>query len=238
MAFYSDFAGHYEKVFPYRETVFEFLDAHLPRGGRLLDVGCGTGRYCHELGRTGRQCLGIDLDPGMITEAERSYAEIDYRILGMEEIQLLPAGQFNGVFCIGNVLPHLQTADLPGFLQTVRRLLTPGGAWIFQTVNFDPILNRREHEFPELVFPEENVVFRRRYAAITSSEIKFRTSLDIRGFQVFEGEVSLYPQTSADYLDRHREAGFVLQGHYADFAGKPFDPDQDSGSVFVFNDQV
>ena len=30
MAFYSDFAGHYEKIFPFRQGVAAFLDQWLP----------------------------------------------------------------------------------------------------------------------------------------------------------------------------------------------------------------
>ena len=38
MAFYSDFAGNYEKIFPFRKGVLEFLDGHLPVTGRVLDA--------------------------------------------------------------------------------------------------------------------------------------------------------------------------------------------------------
>ena len=132
MAFYSDFAGHYEKIFPYREGVFAFLDQWLPRSGRVLDVGCGTGRYCGKLNQAGRACVGIDLDPGMIGEAERLNPGADFQILGMEEIHLLAAGTFTGVMCIGNVLPHLPAGRLAAFLMDVKQLLAPGGVWIFQ----------------------------------------------------------------------------------------------------------
>ncbi len=69
MAFYADFAGHYDKIFPFRPAVAAFLDHWMPATGRILDVGCGTGSYCAALDKTGRQTLGIDLDPGMIGEA-------------------------------------------------------------------------------------------------------------------------------------------------------------------------
>ena len=150
MAFYSDFAGHYEKIFPFRQGVAAFLDQWLPAGGRILDVGCGTGHYCAALDQAGRRSLGIDLDPGMIREAERLHPDGEFRILGMEEIGLLPAGGFAGIFCIGNVLPHLPANQLAGFLVDVQSLLEPGGVWIFQTVNFDPILGEEDFIFPEM----------------------------------------------------------------------------------------
>ncbi len=72
MAFYSDFSGHYEKIFPFREGVFSFLDQRLPTSGSVLDVGCGTGGYCSALMESGRSCVGLDLDAGM-------HGEIDSR---------------------------------------------------------------------------------------------------------------------------------------------------------------
>jgi len=150
MAFYADFAGHYEKIFPFRPAVAEFLDHWLPAEGRILDIGCGTGHYCAALDGTGRRTLGVDLDPGMIREASRAYPGGEFRILGMEEIGLLPKEGFSGVFCIGNVLPHLPAHRLAGFLVDVHSLLEPGGVWVFQTVNFDPIMDDEDFIFPEI----------------------------------------------------------------------------------------
>jgi len=234
MAFYSDFAGHYEKIFPYRAGVFDFLDQWLPRSGRVLDVGCGTGRYCGELNTSGRDCVGIDLDPGMISEAERLHPTGEFRILGMEEIQLLPAGSFAGIICIGNVLPHLPAGRLAAFIMDVKQLLAPGGVWIFQTVNFDPILNRKDFVFPELRFPGEELTFLRWYDDIRPDRLSFHTSLMNAENEIFSGEVVLYPRTSVDYRLGHRNAGFGLLGHFSDFGGRGFNPEENSGSIFVF----
>lgn len=234
MAFYTDFAGHYEKIFPYREGVFKFLDQWLPANGRVLDVGCGTGRYCAELDKTGRSCVGIDLDPGMIGEAERLNTAGDYRILGMEDIRLLPAGSFNGVVCIGNVLPHLPAGRMAAFIMDMNALLAPGGVWIFQTVNFDPILKNEDFVFPELTFPESDLTFLRWYEDIRVDRLSFHTSLMGPEGEIFGGEVVLYPRTSVDYLLGHRNVGFEKLGHFADFSGRGFSPEENSGSVFVF----
>lgn len=234
MAFYTDFAGHYEKIFPFKPAVHEFLAARLPTAGRVLDIGCGTGRYCGSLARTGRACLGIDLDPGMIAEAERLHPDGDFRLLGMEEIGLLPTGAFTGVFCIGNVLPHLPAGRLAAFLIDVEKLLAPGGVWIFQTVNFDPLLALGEFAFPDLDLDDGTLTFQRWYEDIRPDRLTFHTSLLGPDGEIFAGDVLLYPRTARDYLLGHRSAGFEKLGHYADFQGRGFDPDTISGSVFVF----
>ena len=234
MAFYSDFAGHYEKIFPFRKGVVEFLTRHLPEGARVLDVGCGTGRYCAALDATGRRTLGIDLDPGMIAEAERLHPAGDFRILGMEEIKLLPSSSFGGVFCIGNVLPHLPAPGLKEFLTEVRRLLAPGGVWIFQTVNFDRLLDLGVFEFPDMVLKRERLIFARSYRDIQTDRLEFHTRLSGPRGSIFSGRVALHPRTSVDYVTLHRDLGFVRRGHFADYDGRGFDPAASAGSVFVW----
>ena len=78
---------------------------------------------------------------------------------GAEAVDLVDAA--DGAFCIGNVLPHLPTEGLAGFLQAIRALLRPGGVWLFQTVNFDPILRGEEYVFPEINLPSEQLSFLR-----------------------------------------------------------------------------
>jgi len=234
MAFYADFAGHYDKIFPFRPGVAEFLDRWLPSTGRILDVGCGTGAYCAALDSTGRKTLGIDLDPGMIGEAARRHPAGDFQILGMEEIGLLPAGGFAGVFCIGNVLPHLPAHRLAGFLVSVQNLLAAGGVWIFQTVNFDPILGEEDFIFPEINLPGEQLSFLRWYEDIRPDRLVFHTSLAGPQGEIFAGEVPLYPRTSVDYGLGHKAAGFQKLGHFSDFSGRGFHPGKNSGSVFVW----
>ncbi len=236
MAFYTDFAGHYEKVFPYRPDTRDFLDRWLPEAGRILDIGCGTGHYCAGLDHDPRTCLGIDLDPGMINRATELYPDTEFRILGMEEIGLLPHGRFAGIFCIGNVLPHLPGSHLADFVLNVKKLLTPGGIWIFQTVNFDPLLRGKvqDYLFPVLRLEDDNLEFHRWYEDISEDGLRFHTQLVSAGNVVFQGETELNPHMSVEYLLGHQAAGFELLGHFADFAENTFDPTESRGSVFVW----
>lgn len=234
MAFYTEFSGYYETVFPFRQTILDFLRSWLPAEGRILDIGCGTGAYCGQLTRGGRHCLGIDLDPHMIGEAERNHPEADFTILDMETIGVLPAGEFAGIYCIGNVLPHLPAGRLGAFLDDLKVLLKPGGVWIFQTVNFDALQGMPTYDFPVRRFPDEGLEFFRRYTDRGDGSLDFETRLVQRGKDVFAGEVVLHPRTSSRCLDRHLEAGFELQGHFADFQESPFVAPQPSGSVYVF----
>src|SRR5437867_1247644 len=48
----------------YEETIKECGDVH---GKRILDIGCGSGRYCHELASRGAaECVGVDFAQNML----------------------------------------------------------------------------------------------------------------------------------------------------------------------------
>lgn len=234
MAFYADFAGHYEAVFPFRPATAEYLEKWLPARGRILDVGCGTGAYTRHLGTADRPCLGVDLDPGMIDEAQRRDPEGAYRIMGMEDLGHLESGAFRGVFCIGNVLPHLPAAEVATFLRQVHRILAPGGRWLFQTVNFDPLLERETYDFPVIADADKELAFHRTYRGIEPGRLEFATRLEVAGFTAFDTSTTLFPRTSGDYKAAHRALGFRHLAHTADWAGRRFLPGTVSGSVFVW----
>jgi len=245
MSFYSDFAEHYEAVFPFREVVLRFLRAHLPtaeggadraprRRGRILDLGCGTGHYCGRLAALGHEAIGIDLDPAMIAAATRAYPDATFECLDMIAMDRLPP-PFDLIYCIGNVLPHLPSARLPELLAKVTRALAPGGAWIFQTVNWDFVLGLAgaSYRFPDRALAG-GLVFRREYRDVTPQRLRFRAELTAPDRVLFAGEVELYPVTAEDYRRLNEAAGFTLVEHQGDFAGVSFQADAEGGSVFAF----
>lgn len=46
------------------------------QGKRVLDVGCGSGRYCLELARRGAEVVGLDFAPAMVDMAKERAAEL------------------------------------------------------------------------------------------------------------------------------------------------------------------
>jgi len=264
VAFYSDFAEHYESVFPFEEHVYAFLESLLPAGARrVLDIGCGTGHYCGRFAADGLTAVGIDLDPEMIEVARRNYPESEFRAMDMLDVGEIP-GSFDLVFCIGNVAAHVRQECLPRFLGDVGNLLASPGAWALQTVNWDYVLERETFAFPDTrvvpavieparvepgvvrpaagesavggrALPE--VVFSRRYEDISERKLRFLTRLAEGGRTVFEGDVWLYPVRSDEYLRLHEDAGFSLVGRFASFERREFDPGRHSSSVFAFRSE-
>ena len=53
-----------------------FLDAAVPRRGRVLEIGCGTGVYTHWLRQRGLDVVAMDLSPPMLDEARRRCPDV------------------------------------------------------------------------------------------------------------------------------------------------------------------
>ena len=234
MSFYSEFAQHYDEVFPFEEQVYSFLRDHARSGGcSVLDIGCGTGDYCGRFADEGCEALGVDLDPWMIERASERHQKADFRVLAMEDISSLE-GPRDLVYCIGNVISHLGSESLADFIAAVRGLLRDEGVWILQTVNWDYILGLSEYDFPVVRVPGRELTFMRRYEPVSRSGTRFLARLLKGESEVFEGSATLYPADTATFERLHREAGFREIGHYGGFTRERFDPGRPSSSVFVF----
>jgi len=234
VGFYSEFAQYYEAIFPYRDEVYAFLKSHLPAGTRrILDAGCGTGHYCGRLAADGFDVVGIDLDPRMIEVAHEKYPGATFCCLNLLNVGTL-SPPFEFVFCIGNVAPHLTQDEFSRFVEDVAGILHPEGVWVFQVVNWDYVLSHGSYPFRPRTLAGGEAVFLREYRELSDTHVRFLTRLVAQERALFEGEVSLYPLRTDAYLRLHRNSGFTLVEHFADFQRTPYAATSDVGSVFVF----
>jgi ubiquinone/menaquinone biosynthesis C-methylase UbiE len=108
------------------------------RGARILEVGCGTGRWLDELEPIAPQLYGLDLSPGMLGKAEEREANLKLTC-GRACKLPFPDASFHLVFCV-NALHHF---DHPrSFISEARRLLAPGGT--LAIIGMDPHTGRDE----------------------------------------------------------------------------------------------
>ncbi|MBK5287233.1 MAG: ubiquinone/menaquinone biosynthesis methyltransferase [Acidimicrobiia bacterium] len=88
--------------------------------GRVLDLACGTGDLCRELGDRGLTAIGFDLSPGML-----QYAAVTTPLVRADTLRLPVAdGAADGITC-GFALRNF--TDLGAFARECARVLRPGG---------------------------------------------------------------------------------------------------------------
>ena len=96
----------------------------VPRGARVLDAGCGTGRVAVELARRGYDVSGVDNDASMLEVARRSpevrWSDADLAALDLPE-------RFELVVAAGNVVVFLAEGTEAEVLRRLAGHLVPGG---------------------------------------------------------------------------------------------------------------
>jgi SAM-dependent methyltransferase len=94
-------------------------------GGPVADVGCGTGRVTAFLDGLGLRAFGIDLSPGMIEVARRSYPGLRFEVGSMLALDL-PDGSLGGLLAWYSVI-HVPDERVPEAFAEFCRVLAPGG---------------------------------------------------------------------------------------------------------------
>lgn len=110
---------------PFELAVLRAYAAVVGAGGRVADVGCGTGATTAILSRLGCDVVGIDLSPGMLREARRLNPQLDFRAGSMTELEF-DDGACAGV-CAWYSTIHIPDDRLPQVFTEFHRVLSPGG---------------------------------------------------------------------------------------------------------------
>jgi 2-polyprenyl-3-methyl-5-hydroxy-6-metoxy-1,4-benzoquinol methylase len=107
-----------------------FLNENVGAGERVLDVGCGEGRFAAELARAGAIVVGIDVAEEPLRRARVLHPELDVRLVDSLGGWQLADASFDVVWA-GEVIEHV--ADTAAWLSEVRRVLRPGGRLLLST---------------------------------------------------------------------------------------------------------
>lgn len=108
-----------------------FIENHLHKGIRILDAGCGAGRYSIEFAKRGCQVTLFDISDEQLKIAEEKIGEakvqnnIDEIILGdIRDLSYFNDGQFDIVVCYGAplsyILDHREKA-IQGFHRVLKK---------------------------------------------------------------------------------------------------------------------
>jgi SAM-dependent methyltransferase len=113
--------------------LLELLAVNRITSGLVIDLGCGSGIWAHELSRAGYDVLGIDISPAMIAIARKRVALGEFQTASLLNVGL---PQCEAVTSLGECLNYLfdQSNNIRGLRRLFRRVyaaLKPGGVFIF-----------------------------------------------------------------------------------------------------------
>lgn len=202
-------------------------------GGRVLELGCGSGRLTIPIARAGVDIIGADLSESMLAaarvKARNAGLQVEFVAADMRSFAL--PGPFSAILIPGNSLLHLLTIDeLLACLCCVRRHLAPGGRLVFDISKWDlrTIAGNPVQRLPVLTL---NDVGRGRIAIDETSEydaaeqvrhiVWHLSTPEIADFRSIEYRLRvIYPQELIVLLGA---AGFDLLERYGEFPRTRFE---------------
>lgn len=119
----KEYADEIENYAPLKElTAFTSL---VPKGRRVLDVGCAAGRDSFYLASKGYKVIGIDLSEELLKIARKRGSHVDFQKQDMRKLKFGPAS-FDGIWASAAIL-HLKREEVPSVLKQFHEILKPDG---------------------------------------------------------------------------------------------------------------
>lgn len=108
----------------------------LKDGDSLIDLGCGSGRTARQLAASGSYSyLGIDVVEDLIDYA-RAHTPADYRFHISTDLKIPAADASADIVTSFSLFTHLLHEETYLYMEEVRRVLRPGGTFLFSFLEF------------------------------------------------------------------------------------------------------
>jgi len=122
---------------PLLDVDLRFVEEHCPRTGRLLDLGCGTGRLLALFAQHGYGVLGVDLSEEMLAVTRSKIgAAVPLLRANIADLNGLRDQGFDYAACLFSTLGMvLGAANRRRVVAHVFRLLRPGGCFVLHVHN-------------------------------------------------------------------------------------------------------
>jgi ubiquinone/menaquinone biosynthesis C-methylase UbiE len=108
----------------YHTHISTYIISALPAGGRLLDIGCGTGLFVEKYIQTGGDATGLDISSKMIEQARKRCPMCEFTVGTGDRIPF----HDRSFDAVSSILAFSYVKDPAGMLAEAYRILEPGGA--------------------------------------------------------------------------------------------------------------
>jgi SAM-dependent methyltransferase len=191
-----------------------------PKGGEVLDVGCGYGRHALELAQQGLRLTGLDLSLPMLIRAadhaQRSGLAVNFVHADMREMTY--NGQFDAAYCMLSSFGYFDEETNLRVATAICRALKPGGRFLLDIINRDYIIG----DLPSRVWWEGDgcVVLEEVDFNYHTSRVLIRRSVVFGNGRQSEQEISLRAYSLHEVGKLLRQAGLRVLDVSGDIATK------------------
>jgi SAM-dependent methyltransferase len=117
-----------------------FVERHCPIIGRVIDLGCGTGRLLIALARRGNWVLGVDLSTAMLAAARDKALQAGTSVhllqANLTRLDMITGESFDCAACLFSTLGMVRGADeRRRVVAQAFRVLKPGGRFVLHVHN-------------------------------------------------------------------------------------------------------
>ena len=107
-----------------RSLYTPFLE-RIPKGGRILDAGCGSGRDSKAFLQQGYRVEAFDAT-GEMAKLASQHTGLPVKQMTFSDVDAV--NRYDGIWCCASLL-HVSAAELPDAMAKLARALKPGGIW-------------------------------------------------------------------------------------------------------------
>ena len=112
-------------------------------GLRVLDAGCGDGRFCYELNGEGARLVGVDYSEQAIRWARAFNPAVEFHVADLVTLDFHE--EFDVVTCL-DVLEHFPPEQVPAVVANLCRALKPGGRLLVSVPSTNKAVNRKHYQ--------------------------------------------------------------------------------------------
>lgn len=125
---YNQIAKKYTKCYGYSPFLLRNVkkfSSKIPLGGRVLDLGCGSGRALKLFVEKGFTVVGIDFSDAMLGLTKKLVLGASLKKMDIRQLEF-PDASFDGIWSCFSLL-HIPKRDVGTVFSGLRRVLEPGG---------------------------------------------------------------------------------------------------------------
>jgi SAM-dependent methyltransferase len=125
----SDALRRYESV---NSSLLPVIESGFAKGGKILDIGCGSGRDLAAMVKMGYDCYGVDPTDQFVKAAQSIHPELKDRIIigGLPALSPPFGGEFDAILCSA-VLMHIDRQQLLPSALSIKECLKTGGKLLY-----------------------------------------------------------------------------------------------------------